>query len=619
VAIIAGTKLRHPRGQVSEGPAGVDEKVSVTIHDPRGCPRYTARFIEGVRIGPSPVWLSRRLMAAGVRSINNVVDVTNYVMLEMGQPLHAFDYDLLKGGQIQVRRAQEGELFVTLDEKEHTLTPEILLICDAQRPVAIAGIMGGLESEVRPETANVLLESAYFEPTVIRRGSKALNISTESSQRFERGIDPNAAAQASDRAAQLIAELAGGTVAKGVVDQYPGPIASRKITLRIDRVNRLLGTRLTSRQIKDFLEGLEFDVSGKDPLEVVVPTFRPDITREIDLVEEVARLYGYDRIEATVQAGGSLRTVRQEKDIAIQKIKSALCGLGLQEVVTSSLVDPKLLTAMGITEPIRTILNPLSEDLSVLRPSLVPSILQVLQHNRRRDVSDVRIFEVGKVFWQPRKGESTAEDWSLCGLLAGKRWPPAWGRTAEPVDFFDLRGLIDSLMEKLSIDKFHFLPYDEGGFFQTGRAAAVYIGKTRCGTLGQVAPGLYEIFDLGPDVMLFELQIAPLAEAMSEYGRYAELPRFPAAERDLAIVVAEQVPAGEVEETIRQTGGQLVVNVHLFDLYRGKQIPSGKKGLAYSIRYQSPQKTLMDSEVEEIQEKILKALGEKFGAELRDS
>ncbi|MCK4272363.1 phenylalanine--tRNA ligase subunit beta, partial [bacterium] len=334
VAIICQTSLRKPAVTLSEGQKDVDKLVRVNIKDVEGCPRYTARLIQGVKVGPSPFWLSRRIAAAGVRSINNVVDVTNYVMLELGQPLHAFDYDLLAGSKIQVRRAWRGEKFITLDEKEHILDPEVLLICDGQKPVALAGIMGGLHSEVSAGTQNILLESAYFHPAIIRRGSKKLNISTESSQRFERGVDPNGLVFALDRAAQLIAELAGGTVERGVVDRYPEHIDPLNIILRIDRVNQILGTSLSSDQVAVFMEKLGFEIDGEDPIQVRVPTFRPDISREIDLIEEVARLYGYDKIKASIRIGGTLKITQDLEEETTNKIKSALCGLGLQEVVT---------------------------------------------------------------------------------------------------------------------------------------------------------------------------------------------------------------------------------------------------------------------------------------------
>lgn len=615
-AIICQTTLRKPSVTVPEGSMAVEELVAVQLEDPEACPRYTARVIKGVKIGPSPFWLSRRLEAVDIRPINNVVDVTNYVMMELGQPLHAFDYDLLFGAQIKVRRAQHGEEFVTLDEKKHQLTPEVLLICDAEKPVAVGGIMGGLDSEVTPDTENILLESAFFEPTVIRRGSKKLNISTESSQRFERGTDPNGVVVALDRAAQLIAELAGGEVARGVVDQYPHPIQPQQIPLRVGRVNEILGTNLTPQEVRAFLKGLEFEVSEKDPFQVKVPTFRPDITREIDLIEEVARLHGYDKIDASVRAGGALRISPEKEQEAIARIKETLVSLGFHEVVTNSLTDPNLLASMGLSQKPRKIRNPLSEDLSVLRPSLIPSLLQVLVHNFHRNLKDVRIFELGKVFHMPSEEDPFAENWSLCGVLTGKRWPGNWDRQDVEVDYYDLKGLMESLMDKLSIDNFNFLPYD-GGVFLSGASALLMLGETRCGSLGQLASEVKSVVDLRREIFLFDLDVTALIQVMTRDHHYVSLPKFPPAERDLAIVVREEVLAGEVERAIRQTGGELVVEVRLFDVYRGKQIASGKKGLAYSLRYQSPHKTLTDSEVDKVQQRITKTLREKFGAVLR--
>ncbi len=616
VAAICQTRLRRPAISLTEGSEAVSRWVSVDVQDSEACPRYTARVIRGVKIGPSPLWLSRRLMAADIRSINNVVDVTNYVMMERGQPLHAFDYDLLAGAEIQVRRAQRGESFVTLDEKEHQLSPEILLICDAEKPVALAGIMGGLHSEVTPSTVNVLLESAYFQPATIRRGSKELNISTESSQRFERGVDPNGVVAAIDRAAGLISQLAGGEVAKGVVDHYPTPIEPKTVHVRVKRTNQLLGTDLSKEQMAAFLEKLDMETGRQDPVKVRVPTFRPDITREIDLIEEIARLYGYDKIKARVHGGGTLRVAQIWEEEAVGKIKAALCALGFHEVVTNSLNDPKLLSAAGFSGPFRKIMNPLSEDLSVLRPSLVPSLLQVVQRNLRRAVRDIRIFELGKVFGQPSGEDVSAERWSLCGLITGRRLPPGWDYQDQEVDFFDLKGLLESLLDKISIDNFKFLAYD-GDVFQPRAAATLMLGENPCGSLGRLSSEVTSAFDLGIEIYLFQVDVSSLVNAMTNQRRYSGLPRYPAAERDMAIVVPETMPAGRVEEVIREAGGELVVKIGLFDVYRGEQISSGEKGLAYSLRYQSAQKTLTDDEVDGIQQRIVAALREKLGVRLR--
>jgi len=621
VAAITGKTFHPPVLTSPEPPPAKGRKVPVTLQDPEACPRYSAQLIGGVKIGPSPSWLARRLLAAGVRSINTVVDITNYVMLEMGQPLHAFDYDLLRGSQIQVRRSRAGEHFVTLDEKEHTLNDEILLICDGERPVALAGIMGGLESEVRPETVNVLLESAYFEPTVIRRGSKTLNISTESSQRFERGVDPNGVLAASHRALGLILELAGGTLLAELTDEYPRPIEPIAVELRTQRVNEMLGTQLETKEIRAHLDSLGLETDQKadqnDLVTVTVPTYRPDLTREIDLVEEVARMYGYDRIPATVRTGGSLKVTQDEEDRSLNRLRTALCSLGLQEVVSNSLSDPKLLKALDYPEDPRHILNPLSEDLSVLRPSLMPGLVQILAHNRRRALRDLRIFEIGKIFRQPAEGQITDERWSLCGLLAGRNRTRTWDEDDRSVDFFDLKGLLESILIKLSIDKFHFLAYDEGGFFQPGRAATLVLGETVCGHLGRLDDAVMQIFDLEEEAYVFDLAVSTLIEAMEGTGRYCELPKFPPADRDLAIVLSEDIPAADVQESIRKSGRGLVVEIELFDIYRGEQIQAGNKGLAFSLRYQSTEKTLTDDEIEAVQKKILKDLEHRFGAQLR--
>jgi phenylalanyl-tRNA synthetase beta chain len=350
---------------------------------------------------------------------------------------------------------------------------------------------------------------------------------------------------------------------------------------------------------------------------VTVPTFRPDLTREIDLVEEVARIHGYDRIPATVRTGGSLQIHEDERDRSLWRLRTALCSLGVQEVVSNSLADPKILKSLNYPEEPRSILNPLSEDLSVLRPSLIPGLLQILVHNRRRALKDIRIFEIGKIFRCPDEGQITDESWSLCGLLAGGRRMCTWDSQERTVDFYDLKGLIESLLVKLSIDKFHFLTYNEGGFFRPGQAATLMLGEKTCGQLGRLDDNVMQVFDLDEEAFIFAMDISVLAEAMEKVSRYNELPKFPPADRDLAIVLPEEIPAADVLQVIRESGGGLVVEINLFDLYHGEQIAAGKKGLAFSLRYQSAERTLTDDEIEDVQKRILGQLERRFGAQLR--
>lgn len=621
VAALCGGELRRPWGKLHEVSQGTEERVEVEILDLVGCPRYTARVIEEVKIKESPFWLKRKLYSAGMRPINNVVDVANLVMLEMGHPLHAFDYDLFTSlgpqgrKKVVVRRAADGEKFITLDEVERTLNPEALLISDGAVPVAIAGIMGGLKSEVGPTTRNILLESAYFDPKVIRRGRLSLGLSTESSQRFERGADPNGVVAAADRVAELLETLAEGKVLRGVVDSYPAPIRPLKITLRPSRVNQLLSTDLERERIESILSSLDCSVSDDGELQVEVPTFRPDLTREIDLVEEVARIHGYGNIDTCLRAAGNLVTQVHWEDDLTRKVKHFLAGSGLCEVITNNLVDPDLLANLTPDAARIEIQNPLSHELSVLSTTLAYGLLSVVSRNKNRMEKNVRIFELGKVFFA-RKDQLPDERFLLGMAISGSREPRHWESKEAEVDLYDLKGMVERLCDHLALPL--ELEPGQSPFLRPDRSFDLVNGDESIGILGEVAQDILKVFGIKDKVFWAELDFGRVAALVPRTGRFSSLPKFPPVDRDLALVAHQSLASQAIRARIIEVGGDLIQEVTLFDVYRGKQVPAGKKSLAYSICYRSREKTLTDEEVDEIHRKVISELQKTFGISLRE-
>ncbi|SHG06316.1 phenylalanyl-tRNA synthetase beta subunit [Desulfacinum infernum DSM 9756] len=626
VAAICGTQLRYPEITLAEDGPSIHDTASVTIQDPVGCPRYAARLIRGVRIGPSPQWMKRRLEAAGIRSINNVVDVTNYVMMELGQPLHAFDYERLREGRIVVRRARSGERFSTLDGVERTLFDDTLLICDGVGPVAIAGIMGGLDSEITDQTTQVLIESAYFQPEGIRRSSRKLGLRTESSYRFERGIDPEGVIRAVDRAAQLMVQLAGGVLAKGVIDEYPAPIARPTIELRVAKVNRFLGLDLDAGDMARVLESIEMQVESKDPetLLVTPPSCRSDVTREVDLAEEVARLVGYDRVPVTHATAPLYADPPDPHATLRQKLKETLTAIGFDEVLTYSFIPEKALQDLGLPEgdprlqPVR-LLNPLSEEQAVMRTSLLPGLLLTARHNFDRANTDLRLFELSKVFL-PREGEALPqEDHHLVGILAGRRVPhPLYG-SEETVDYADAKGAVEAVLERFHLgpDAVRFSREPLPPYCDPSMGAAIHVADTLVGSVGRVHPDVQEAFDLKRDTYYLELDFETLYRLKRPHPGFSPLPKFPSVTRDMALIVADDLPVAAPLDYIRSLREPLVEQVDLFDLYRGKQLGEGRKSVGYRIVYRAPDRNLTDEEVNALHERITEKVLAAFDAQLR--
>lgn len=612
VAAIAGKRLKLPEPRFPETSQPTAGSVAVEILCPESCPRYAARLIRNLKIGPSPDWMVRRLEAVGMRSINNIVDITNYVMMETGHPLHAFDYDLLEGGKIMVRESEDGELFITLDEKKRELRRGTVLICDAARPVAIGGIMGGLNSEVHEKTRNVLLESAYFHPESIRKSVRYLGINSEASQRFERGADPNGVIYAQSRAAQLMAELAGGEVCRGVVDIYPRPIHPVEIELKSDQINKLLGTALSSEEMSRLLAGIDLTVqNGK----VVVPTFRPDLQRTADLAEEVARCYGYDKIPVSEKTAIPYQTGFNPFDDYLDELKNILTGMGLQEVVTNSMIPCREWEKLT-GQPIYPILNPINPEMGGMRNSLVPSLLGVLQWNLNRQIGDLAIFEINKIFQHPGAiTRQPREEYHLAVALVGLREGSAWYSNRQLFDFYDIKGFIQGFADKISLDNLGFIAYDN--FAVESPAVKILAGQEEIGYLGKVHREWQKYFDIETPVYVAELKLEKVYQLTREEKKYREVPKFPAVERDLAVVIDRARAAEDLINVIEKEGGKYLSKAFVFDVYSGKQIDAGKKSLAFRLTFQAHEKTLTENEVNEAIDNILRALEKTFGARLR--
>ena len=626
ITALTGGELRMPpTGIVETGPP-VESLANVRVEVPLDCPRFVGRVITGIRIGPSPDWLKRRVEAAGIRSISNVVDVTNYVMLEMGQPLHAYDLDQLAGHGIVVRRACEEEVFTTLDGVDRKLDSEILMIADHERGIGVGGVMGGLNTEITADTDRVFLEGACFDAVRVRRGSKALQLPTDASRRFERGMDPELQGKAVTRAAALIAEVAGGTVATGGIDVRTPAEPDSVIQLRTNRVNGLLGTSIDRDEIAALLRNLKFEVQTENSdLAVRVPSFRRDISREVDLIEEVARLHGYDRIEPVTSSpkhdespeARERERVRRDHQDDQQRLRDTMAGFGFTEVVTHSFVHPDLNELIDPAQPSLLVDNPLSPDLSAMRTNLAASVLNVIRWNANRKVRDIRVFEVGRVFW-PKPGDLPDEPVHLCISVTGQRHRPHWDGSPGAFDFFDLKGLAEALLGRLGLDRVETVPYDKDDpLFDVNRVGELRADGLPIGRFGSVAHRILDRYEIREPVLMGLIDCGVLFGRASERRTYHSPPKYPAVERDLAIVVPDEVSHRDILEEIRTCCGDLLEAVELFDVYRGEQIAADRKSMAYALRFRSDERTLTDAEVSSLQDKVLRRLVKRYRAELR--
>ena len=608
----------------------VNGYATVEIEDSERCPRYTARVIKGVKVGPSPDWLAQRVAACGARPINNIVDITNYILFLFGQPLHAFDFDKLKAADgkahIIVRAAKEGEPFTTLDGQERVLTSDMTVIADEEKPIALAGVMGGLDSEVTEETVNVLLESATFSTSHTSRTSRNLSLISESSLRYERGVDASTCEEFSAQAAALIAELCGGEVCEGVIDVYPTIKEPLVLTFRHQRCCDLLGAPVPAEECVRILTRLGCVVDGGTDgiYEVIVPTYRPDLEREIDLYEEILRLWGMEKVEPTLPGGRERIGGRSEEQVRQAQIGSVLRACGLNETQTYSFCPADDLSRLRMSSEGRglpvELINPMSSEQGVMRQSIIPGLLRSVAYNQSRGVTNVQLYENGKVFFAAEGRKSPKERRYVSAVLCGFWADEGWNQPAFELGFYDAKGIVETLLRELAVKKVHFkaLEGEAAGHLQPGRAAAVLAGGTTLGWIGEIHPLALATFEVTGPVAAFELDEQALIRVACEMRDYQEVPRFPAVEVDLALVVDEDITAETLERAITSAGGKLLESVRLFDVYRDeKRLGAGKKSLAFALTYRQADRTLTSEEVEHQHERIVKKVCGKTGAEVR--
>jgi phenylalanyl-tRNA synthetase beta chain len=619
ISTSTGEPIKLPESAVTESDLSCADKIAIEILDFDNCHRYAARIIEGIKIAPSPLWMQDRLRAVGVRPINNVVDVTNYVLMETGHPLHAFDSHLVQDGKIIVRTAEKGEKFTTLDDKEHKLVESDLLISDPEKAIALAGVMGGQNSEIKDDTHDVLLECACFEPTGIRVTSRDRAIRTESSHRFERGVDVENIEFVINRAASLINELAGGNTLKGIADNYPQPNKIDSIKLRTERVNAILATDLTSKQIADYLISLGCEISHGDIMDVSPPSYRGDLEREIDLIEEVARLYGYNNIgtaEVSIVPLTPEPSVGRKKQ-RINAIKQTLVELGMHECINLSLVPATDSIRIPNSGSSLKILNPLSDDMAELRMSPLPSLLRAAERNHNASQRDIRLFEWANCFSADKL--NNFESAKLAGILSGNSKPEFWREKNAEIDYYDVKGLINQFAVKNSLDNFEIIYYHIVEYFEIGckMVARSENKEIDIGIFGKVDPDVTQQFNVDFPIWYFEFNGEALLEHDATMRTITELPRYPSALRDLAFVVDESVLSGSLELVISKNGGELLKEVEFFDLFRGNPMEKGKKSLAYHLTFRDNNRTLSDTDVDSLIFEVISAAKAEVGAVIR--
>ncbi len=601
--------LKLPERKFKELESKIEDRASLEVVDGESCPRYVARLITDLKIAVSPFPMRWRLSACGARPVNNIVDITNYILFEQGQPLHAFDFDRIEGKKIVVRRAKSSEQLRTLDGELRKLTADMLVIADAKRPIALAGVMGGKESEVSLSTRTVLLESAFFRPGITRRTALKLKLITEASRRFEMGVDIGAI---DDVSRATTAYLAGyGNPLKGSLDAFQ-PQSDRTIELSLDRANQLLGVKIDAAGMKRFLThlGFELETSGKD-FTVFVPSFRQDITRDAELVEELARLYGYERIPHPFVLHGSVPGGAHALSQRFGQIRELLVSYGFNEIKTLSFLPERLCAQFGNYKPLR-LQNPLSERFAVMRPNLIFGALEVAALNYRRGNADLRLFEIGKVF---SPGKPPKENLSLAGVAVGQALPHFWQERPRPASFFDVKGVVEMCLGHLGLEEVFFRNWDGDGVIHRG--AKICCGSETLGALGEVAKPLLAEFDLGQQVYVFELDLGRLFDFAPKYKVYTPLPKFPPVMRDLSLVASEEIEAAQLEKVIKKAVGALLERMRIFDYFSGKSLPPGKKSIGVRLVIRSEERTLESKEVERIMSRVVSRLEEQLGVELR--
>ncbi len=614
VAISTGKKFKNPRKNIDE--LNIENKkeiedLKVDITAPDLCYRYIARVVKNVKIGPSPEWLTRRLKACGVRSINNIVDITNYVMLEMGQPMHAFDINSIEGKHITVRRAKKGEKITTLDEQERILDEEDLVIADEKKAVAIAGVMGGLNSEIEEDTKTVVFESAVFYGGSVRKTAKKVGLRTEASSRFEKGLSSENALRAINRAVELVELLGAGEVVDGKIDVYPTTQKINKIKLDADRINSLLGTNINKQEMIEILEKLEIKVENDV---AIAPYFRMDLEFLADLAEEVVRFYGYDKLETTLIKADTTLGIRNKEQKIENKIKEILVNSGLSEIYTYGFVSQKDLEKSNISEEVKkyaiTIQNPLSDEYKLMRPSTVPSMMQILATNVNKKNQNVKLFDISRNYKNISNEIENGEVPLQENILT-------IGMYGEDVDFYILKGIIENVLESIGISRFDIKKESENESYHPGRCANINIGIDTIAIIGEVHPEVLNNYGIEKRAYLAEVNITKLIKYCKSSKKYVEIPKFPAVERDIAVIVDEDVEVGEIERIITKKGKKLLESANLFDIYRNEKLGENKKSIAYSLIFRDKNKTLSDEEINKTMEEIITELEKKLNAQLR--
>ena len=626
VAVLTGNTPKWPVIQAKEDDeAKAAELIRIGIEAEDLCDRFSARVLKNVRIAPSPEWMQQRLEGAGIRAINNVVDVTNFVMVELGQPMHAYDYDEIAGKSLTARRAAAGEELHTLDDSTRKAKGDELVIADSEKAAGLAGVMGGLETEVTEKTTTVVLEAASFNGPSIRRTSRACGLHSEASGRFERGVDVTKTERALERAAQLLQDMGACTVTRGIVDVYPAPKDVTRVAFTTAQINRRLGTELPGTKMAEILESLGFGVeaSGGDSYLVTVPSWRNDVTYMEDLSEEVARIYGFDNIQSSTPYGSVMQGRQSERQNFVDRIKAVLTSLGMDEELSFAFTHPSMFDKLNIPADSELrkaipIMNPLTDEYPLVRTTLLSSIFENTARNFSRKNEDIRLFEVAPVFYPKALPvtEQPDEVLKLAGLITGRRSSVGWNQSNELVDFYDLKGIVEELLANLSISKYT-VETGEHYAMHPGKTAVFKKGREVIATLGEVHPAVAEALGITKKMYIFEMDVATLMKYTALNFHYEALPKYPAISRDLAVLVDAAVEAGAIEKTIAKNAGKHFKGVCLFDVYTGKQIGEGKKSLAFTMQFQSKDKTLTDEEADTAFQNILTAVQKEYGAELR--
>lgn len=626
IAAITGNKPHFPEIKVNEDDnTKLNDIFSVEIADPDLCSRFSTRMLKNVKIGPSPEWMQQRLEGAGIRSINNVVDVTNFVMIELGHPMHAYDYDKITGKKLIARRAIEGEELHTLDDTSRKAKGEMLVIADSEKAAGLAGIMGGFETEITDTTTTVVLESADFYGPCIRRTARACGLSSEASGRFERGVDSETTIKALDRAAQLLQEMGACTVCKGIVDVYPNPKQANYVTFTPEQINNHLGTNIAKDVMLNIITSVGFDVTKdeNDEITVKVPSWRNDVTCMADISEEIARLHGFDKIKSTLPNGVSMQGTQSAKQTFIDKVKASLSSQGLYETISFALTNEETFNKLNIPQdsPLRKavpIMNPLSDEYPLVRTTLLSSIFDNLARNLARKNDDVALFEVGSVFFPKALPVTELPDEvvKIAGAITGRRNAQGWNQTNDMVDFYDAKGIIEELLANLRVTRY---TVEAGTHYamHPGKTALFKKGRDVIATVGEVHPAVLSAYGITKPVYIFELDATTVMKYMAKDLKYKALPKYPATSRDLAMLVDVDVNAADIEKAMTKAAGQNLTQITLFDVYTGKQVEEGKKSLAFSLTFQSNDKTLTDAEIDPAIEKIVAKLQKDFNANLR--